>query len=58
MNVPVRLLAFLFAVALAVGGGWAIGAAVGPIDQPDRTPAHSTPTPTTMAPGAHHGMSR
>ena len=60
MGVVARLSAFAVATLLALGGGWAIGAAVGPIDDPDpaprHSPAHSTPSTTTVDSG--HGMSR
>lgn len=59
MTIAARLLAFTAAAVLALGGGWAIGTAVGPLDQPDPAPhdapAHTT-APTTAP--AHHGMSR
>ena len=63
MSIPTRLAAFAVATALALGGGYALGAAVGPLDQADPAPhdpprdapAHSTPT---TAPHTHAGMSR
>lgn len=60
VGVAARLGAFAAATLLALGGGWAIGAAVGPIDDPDpaprHSPAHSTPSTTVVDSG--HGMSR
>lgn len=32
MTVPMRLVAFVLAVVLVAGGGYALGAAVGPLD--------------------------
>ena len=57
-NVPVRLAAFAVAALLALAGGAAIGAAVGPIDEPGPTHAPTTPQPTTTSVhGGHAGMS-
>jgi len=54
-----RLAAFAVAALLALGGGWALGAAVGPIDDPDPAPRHAPTHSTPSTPGgAGHGMSR
>lgn len=64
MSIAARLGTFAGAVLLALGGGWALGAAVGPVDAPDPArhgPAHPTPT-TPPDPGVHDhaglGMAR
>jgi hypothetical protein len=47
MSTPVRLVGFALVVLLGLGGGYAVGAAVGPIDTAG-TPAHgSNPSPTS-----------
>jgi hypothetical protein len=57
MSAPARLATFAVAALLALAGGAAIGAAVGPVDDP--APAHTPTTTTTSDPGmAHTGMAR
>ncbi len=62
MSTVARLGAFAVAVVLALGGGYALGAVVGPVDPADpaprHAPAHSTPSTTVATPGGHAGMSR
>ncbi len=62
MSTAARLGAFAVAALLALGGGYAVGAVVGPLDASDPAPAHAPthPTPPTTAPvhGGHAGMSR
>lgn len=51
MSAPVRLVAFAVVVVLGLGGGYALGAAVGPFEG-DTTPAHemtSTTVPATAS---------
>lgn len=56
MSAATRLAAFGVAAALALTGGAALGAAVGPIDPADPpprhspAPGHSAPTPARSAP--------
>jgi len=45
MSTPVRLVGFVFVVVLGLGGGYAVGAAVGPLDT-DPAPAHLGDTST------------
>jgi hypothetical protein len=54
MNVSGRLATFFFAAMLALGAGAAVGAAVGPIDDPDPAPTHERSPDTPRAPGLDH----
>ena len=61
MSAGARLAAFGVAALLALGGGAAIGAAVGPIDPPDPAPHHppaTTPRPTATTTHDHGGTDR
>ncbi len=52
MRAPAKLAAYAVVLAIAVGGGAAVGAAAGPIDmggEPDH-PTHSTGDPATDVP--------
>lgn len=40
MKVPAKLAAFAVTLVVIFAGAFALGAAVGPIDGPDRPPAH------------------
>lgn len=60
MSTTTRLLAFALVLLVALGAGWALGAAVGPVDAGTGTgtgtgPAATITTVTTMAghSGAH-----
>jgi len=67
VNAPARLGAFGLVLAVALGGGAALGRAVGPLDTTEADDPHTTHVPgtsTTTAPGAgpqpdpmpgHHG---
>jgi hypothetical protein len=63
VNAPARLGAFAVVLAAAFGGGVAVGAAVGPIDQPapephpthQQEPAASDPPPPSTTAEGHDG---
>lgn len=52
MNVPAKLAAFALVLALCFGGAYAVGAAVGPVDEP--VPERSV-TPTVDGDDGSHG---
>lgn len=52
MNVPAKLAAFALVLAVCFGGAYAVGAAVGPIDDPAPAPA---PAPAVDGHGEEHG---
>lgn len=52
MNVPAKLAAFALVLAVCFGGAYAVGAAVGPIDEP--VPERSV-TPTVDGDDGSHG---
>ena len=55
MSTPVRLVGFALVVLLGLGGGYAVGAAVGPLDTgTDTAPAHSTNSSTTSTTSTVH----
>ena len=56
MSAPARLAAFAVAALLALAGGAAIGAAVGPVDDPG--PVHTPSTTTAHTGTSHTGMAR
>ena len=45
MTTRVRLVAFALLVLAGLGGGYAVGAAVGPIDPPPTSAPHTSSTP-------------
>lgn len=54
MSAGTRLAAFGVAALVALAGGVAIGAAVGPVDPPDPAPRHApAPDPSTTFHGSH-----
>jgi len=54
VTAPARLGAFGLVLAIALGGGAALGRAVGPLDTTEADDPHTTPVPatTTTAPSA------
>jgi len=63
VNPAAKLAAFAVVLALAFGGGAALGAAVGPDDSAPLAPAHdghetTSTTPTTIADDTHEGGAR
>ena len=49
MSTPVRLVGFALVVALGLGGGYAVGAAVGPLDTGSAPVHRSDTSPTSTA---------
>lgn len=54
MSVPARLLAFVAVLGLTFGGGWAIGAAVGPFDDTSPATQHAPQHPATTTTEPSH----
>ncbi len=53
MSVAAKLVGFALVLVVCFGAAYAVGAAVGPLDDAPSTSSHSTPT--TAAPGGDHG---
>lgn len=53
MSVAAKLMAFVVVLVVCFGAAYAVGAAVGPIDQDDGTPAHAPAPSATTQMGTH-----